>query len=64
MSNIEKALVKFPKAKKIAVQNFVCSARDNKRDNAMNLSADTRAYSWAGQTVNAIKFALKLEGKI
>ena len=56
---IEIALKKYPKAKKIALENFVWSSGDNKMSNNINLNADTRTYKWNSQTVNAIRMALK-----
>lgn len=62
--NIELALKKYPKARANAVQNFVWSAPENKRDNSMNLRQDSLSYKWTVPTIRAIEFALKLEGKI
>ncbi len=56
---IQDALKKYPKAKKIAVENFVWSASNDNRANAMNLSQDARLYSWNAATVSAIKMALQ-----
>lgn len=52
---------KFPKAKKIAVENFVFSSKEyGDFANSMNLSQDARAYNWNADTVGAIKFLLKI----
>jgi hypothetical protein len=61
---IEKALAKCPKAKRIAVQNFVWSAPDDKTANGMNLEMDAKMYRWNGDTVKAIRLALRELGKI
>lgn len=55
---VELALRKFPKAKRIAVENFTFTADCLDLATAMNLSADTRAYNWNAHTVSAIRFVL------
>jgi hypothetical protein len=51
---IEKVLVRFPKAKRIAVENFTMGY-DNLGDEALaNLEMDSRLYSWNRDTINAI----------
>ncbi len=52
------ALTKFPKARKIAVENVSSWYRGTHIDN-MNLSADIASYNWNPQTVNAIKFVYR-----
>ena len=55
---IEKALTKFPKAKRIAVENFSmgCSQMDTSTE--LNLAYDTRLYKWNAHTVNAIRWVI------
>jgi hypothetical protein len=61
---VNKALAKCPKAKKIAVENFVWSAPDDKMANGMNLVEDAKSYKWNSDTVKAIRLALRELGKI
>lgn len=58
------ALAKYPKAKRMAVENFCFSAPDDKIANKVNLAADAKSYPWNSDTVNAIKTVLKAEGKL
>lgn len=60
----EKAIAKYPEARVIAVQNFVISAPDNKRANYLNLQMDAGLYNWNWQTVEAIRYGLKLLDRI
>jgi hypothetical protein len=55
---IEMAMKKFPKAKRIAVENFTMSCDKMDLATSMNLADDTRAYSWNAQTVNAIRWVI------
>jgi len=57
---IERALLKYPKAKRIAVENFT-SGGYGKWDMAaaMNLEADRAAYNWNTQTVSAIRHVMQ-----
>jgi len=63
-SHIENALKTFPKAKRMAVENFCFSAPDDKRANEVNLKADAASYPWNSDTVNAIRVVLRAEGKL
>lgn len=58
---IEEALTKFPKAKRIAVENFchTCPQVNSMHDN-LNLQTDARLYGWHQHTVCAIKQVLDL----
>jgi hypothetical protein len=58
IEKIELALKKYPKARRIAVENFTMTADCLDMATGMNLSADTRAYNWNAHTVNAIRFVL------
>jgi len=59
-NKIELALAKYPKARKIAVENFTYGMEGKGMDFsiAMNLDADARAYGWKPDTIKAIKFVL------
>lgn len=61
---IKEAIVKYPAAKWLAVENFCISAPDDKMDNKMNLAMDSKSYKWNSDTVNAIRYVLKAENKI
>lgn len=60
MNKIQLALKKFPKAKKIAVENFTYGkeGRGMSMEDSMNLELDARAYGWNSQTVQAIRYAM------
>lgn len=60
MNKIELALAKFPKARKIAVENFTAGRENSGMTMAdcMNLEMDTRAYGWKPDTVKAIKYVM------
>lgn len=60
---VDKAMAKYPKARRIAVENFTSSCGDQGMHNALNLQADRKAYNWTQQTVDAIKLAVRLLGK-
>lgn len=55
---IEKALTKFPKARRIAVENFTSGYDSFDMAARINLEADTRCYKWNVHTVNAISYVL------
>ena len=61
---IENALREYPKARRIAVENFVYSAPSTKAENRANIILDKNLYKWNTDTVNAIKYALKELGKL
>jgi hypothetical protein len=61
---IEAVLKKYPKAKRIAVMNFVCTAPDDPMANSYNLNMDAGLYKWNGDTRNAIREALRQLNKI
>jgi hypothetical protein len=54
MNLIDKALAKFPKAKKIAVENFTMGYDKMSMEAYLNLEMDARMYKWNAHTVNAI----------
>lgn len=56
---IEKAMVKFPKARRIAVENFTMGYDSMNMEASMNLGMDARLYNWNSDTIKAIKFVLK-----
>jgi hypothetical protein len=51
---IEKALVRFPKAKRIAVENFTMGYESLSSEAQSNLELDARLYDWNKDTINAI----------
>lgn len=55
---IAKALKKFPKAKKIAVENFTMGYNNLDMAASMNLEMDANLYKWNAHTVNAIRYVL------
>ncbi len=57
---VEKAMAKFPKARRIAVENFTYGMQGKGMDFAtsMNLDADARCYGWKADTIKAIKFVI------
>jgi len=59
MNLIDKALAKFPKAKKIAVENFTMGYDTMSMEAYLNLEMDTRMYKWNTHTVNAIIWVIK-----
>ncbi len=61
---IAQALAKFPTARKIAVENVAHWPSGDLYANRVNLAADTRCYAWKGDTLKAINFVLKKQGKI
>jgi len=63
MNLIEQAMIKYPKARKIAVEN--ASAGIFKLDYAAsaNIAMDARMYKWTAQTVNAIKWVINQQAK-
>ncbi len=51
-------------AKRIAVENFLCSLFDSdEREALMNLHADARSYGWNAATIRAIHDGIKLASK-
>lgn len=59
-AKIEAALKKYPKAKRIAVENFTSNGTA-KMDMAasMNLEMDAALYKWNAHTVAAIRMVMK-----
>lgn len=60
---LNKALTKYPKARKIAVENFTATADKLDYPTSMNLAEDTKAYKWNAHTVNAIRYVLQNKGQ-
>lgn len=52
---IQAALIKYPKAKKIAVENVSMWYRGTYED-SMNLHNDAQSYGWNNDTMKAILF--------
>lgn len=55
--NVENAMIKFPKAKRIAVANFTAGNTWGQAA-AMNLGMDAQLYKWNNDTVKAIKWVM------
>lgn len=62
--NIDVAMKKFPKAKRLAVENFCWTAPDSPSDNYWNLTSDAQSYKWNADTVEAIRYVLRQDNKI
>lgn len=52
-----------PKAKKIAVENFLATMGDDKFDAMSNLGYDAKSYKWNTATVRAIAQGIKMACK-
>lgn len=61
---IDLAIVFYPFANKVAVQNFCWTAPDDPRANAWNIGQDARLYGWNNDTVDAIAFVLRSVNKL
>ena len=57
---VEKAMKKFPKARRIAVENFTFGkqGRGMSFGDSMNLDMDARSYGWKADTIKAIKMVI------
>ena len=58
MNIVDQALVKFPKARRIAVSNFTMGYDSLSMEASMNLEMDARSYGWNAHTINAIRWVL------
>lgn len=58
------AMAKYPLANLTAVQNFCWTAPDDPEANKWNIGQDARLYSWNNDTVDAIAYVLRVEGKL
>jgi len=58
---LQTAMAKWPKARKIAVENatFGITKATFGMAERMNLEADRACYSWTGATMNAINFVIR-----
>lgn len=61
---VDKAMVKFPKARRIAVENFASYYRSLSYEAMANLQLDTRLYQWQAATPAAIKFVINQREKL
>ena len=61
---IDTALGKYPKARRMAVENFCFSAPNDKIANDLNIIEDARMYEWNSDTTNAIRLVLKTQKKL
>jgi hypothetical protein len=57
---VEKAMKKYPKARRIAVENFTFGlvGKGMSFGDSMNLDMDARAYGWKADTIKAIKMVI------
>ena len=55
---IEQAMIKYPKARRIAVENATMGQVDN-MEFRMNLEMDRAMYNWNSQTMSAINYVMK-----
>jgi hypothetical protein len=60
---IENALIKFPKAKRIAVENVACGVTKMDMAFHINFAADCAAYNWNAHTIAAIKWVIAQNAK-
>ena len=60
---IQAALIKYPKARKIAVENVSYWYRGT-WDDALNLRLDATSYKWNSDTMKAIMFVYKKASKL
>lgn len=60
MNKIELALAKYPKARKIAVENFTYGKEGKGMTMAdcLDLEYDAKCYNWKPDTVKAIKWVI------
>ena len=63
MNLIDQALKKFPKAKRIAVENFTMGYDSLSMEASMNLEMDAASYNWNAHTVSAIRWVLNNKNK-
>jgi hypothetical protein len=56
---IEEILKKYPKARRIAVENFLMTKSGDQMADGMNLSMDAQSYKWNRDTVNAIREGIR-----
>jgi len=59
---INKALEKFPTAKRVAVENVSVWFRIGSLEDEMNLQMDIASYSWNVATVKAIRWIAAQKG--
>lgn len=57
--NIIIACTIYPKANRMAVENFCWTADSDAEANRSNLMDDARSYDWNRDTVSAIRYVLK-----
>ena len=63
-NHIDEAMKQFPKAKRLAVENFCWTAPNAPTDNYWNLVSDAQSYKWNADTVEAIRYVLRQDNKI
>ena len=63
MNLIDQALAKFPKARKIAVENVTMGVTRWDMAAEMNLEMDKNLYKWNADTMKAIRFVIDKQVK-
>lgn len=60
MNKIELAIAKYPKARKIAVENFSYGkeGKGMTMEDFLNLEYDAKCYGWKPDTIKAIKWVI------
>lgn len=60
MNKIDLALAKYPKARKIAVENFTMGKEGKglSMADSLNLEYDAKCYGWKPDTIKAIKYVM------
>ena len=60
MNKITLALAKYPKARKVAVENFTMGKEGKGLSMAdcLNLEYDAKCYGWKPDTIKAIKYVM------
>lgn len=64
-TEVEELMKKFPKARRIAVSNFLMTGSANRSVMYanMNLAQDAKVYAWNSDTVKAIKTGISMSEK-
>lgn len=60
MNKIDLAITKYPKARRVAIENFTMGKEGKGLSMAdcLNLEYDAKCYGWKPDTVKAIKFVM------
>lgn len=60
MNKIDLAITKYPKARRVAIENFTMGKEGKglTMADSLNLEYDAKCYGWKPDTVKAIKFVM------